>query len=227
MSNICFKVNDNGTIINVVYNSSITCKEFMLDFIKRNIGDVPLDAFSFKANGKNLRTPVFLEKKLSDLIRSDQTVNLIRKKSMSYAGEPFGVDMADISNEKGLVKCYYDENAPDWRIITSGLNVKGKCQNSNCRAYGERVDCQIGFGTFDLVGDCDQVRCPMCNKEIEPITCIFDKCQYKIEGKKKANGETQSVNTPWKSVETDYEYYDPVKSGTVRWLKLIIETKPL
>jgi hypothetical protein len=148
---------------------------------------------------------------------------------MSYAGDPFGVVMADISNEIGLVRGNYNNQAPDWRAATEGLNVKGKCQNSNCRAYGESVVCQIGFGIFDLVGDCDQVRCPMCNKEIDPITCIFAECQYKIEGKKKANGETQSVNKPWKSVETDYEYYDPdpQKSGTVRWLKLIIETKPL
>ena len=62
----------------------------------------------------------------------------------------------------------------------------------------------------------------MCQKEIEPMTCTFCECQYKIEGKKKIKGETIQVNTPWKRVEKDYEYYDPDKSGIVRWLKLII-----
>ena len=29
----------------------------------------------------------------------------------------------------------------------------------------------------------------MCKKEIEPLTCTFCECQYRIEGKKKINGE--------------------------------------
>jgi hypothetical protein len=135
--------------------------------------------------------------------------------------------MADISNKKGLVEGYYNNAAPDWRTVIKGLNVSGKCQNNNCRACGKNVDCKIGFGTFDLVRDCDQVRCPICNKEMEPITCIFAECQYKMDGKKKINGETVPVKTSWKRVEKDYEYYDPQKSGIVRWLMLIIETKPL
>ena len=44
---------------------------------------------------------------------------------------------------------------------------------------------------------------------------------------KKVNGKTSKVNSDWKRVEKDYEYYDPEKSGLVSWLKLVIETKSL
>ena len=97
----------------------------------------------------------------------------------------------------------------------------------DCEAYNKTVDCKIGLGTFDLVVNCDQAKCPMCKKEINVTTCTFCKCEYKIEGKKKTKEGTVLVNTSWKKVEKDFEYYDPLKSGTVTWLRLIIQTKSL
>ena len=138
-----------------------------------------------------------------------------------------GVLMADISNKRGLVEGKFSKNANDWNIITTGLNVSGICNNDKCRAYKKNVDCQIGLGTFDLVRDADRIKCPICKEEMEPTTCCFSKCQYKFEGKKKINGKTEFVKSEWKKVEKDYEYYDPVKSGTVKWLMLVIETKRL
>ena len=138
-----------------------------------------------------------------------------------------GISMADISNKKGLVQGNFSKNAKEWHIITDGLNVSGICNNSHCKAYEMEVDCQIGFGTFDLVRDADRIKCPICNEEIEPTTCCFSRCQYKFEGKKKVNGKTEKVKSDWKRVEKDYEYYDPNKSGIVNWLMLIIETKKL
>ena len=228
---IKFTVVDNGQENDVEYNSSMTCKEFMLDYLRKFYDDVTLDTkkYTFKAMSKLLNIPKYLEKKLSDVIMPGSRVYLFRKLGMSYSGapSPIGLDMADISNREGLVEGNYNSSAPDWRLVTKGLNVSGICQNSSCRANGEEVGCQIGFGSFDLVSDCDEVKCPMCKKEIEPITCIFAECQYRMEGKKKENGETKKVNTDWKRVAKDFEYYDPIKSGIVRWLKLTIETKHL
>ena len=138
-----------------------------------------------------------------------------------------GINMADISNEKGLTKGNYSKNAKKWNRIIEGLNVTGKCQNSSCEAYDEEVDCTIGMGSFDLVRDADQIKCPMCLEEIEPITCTFCECQYRLNGKKKVKGKTQKVETIWKRVEKDFEFYEPEKSGIVCWLMLTIETKPL
>ena len=137
--------------------------------------------------------------------------------------------MADISNEKGLVQKNYGKNANKWNKIRKGLNVSAICKNESCEAFNKEVDCMIGMGEFDLVRNADEIKCPMCSKEIEgdPTTCVFCECEYQIEGKKKIKGETTYVNTPWKRVEKDYEYYDPDKSGVVNWLMLIIKTRPL
>ena len=96
-----------------------------------------------------------------------------------------GIDMADISNKKGLIRGNYDTNAPKWRKAEKGLNILGICKNNCCEAYNEAVICRIGMGEFDLVGDADEIKCPICFNEINPITCVFCECQYKFEGKKK------------------------------------------
>ena len=151
--------------------------------------------------------------------------DIIYSNSRSMGGG--GVNMADISNKRGLVEGNFNKNAKEWNIITKGLNVTGICKNDQCRACNNKVDCRIGLGTFDLVRDADRIKCPICKEEMEPLTCCFSKCQYKFEGKKKSNRKTEYVKSEWKRVEKDYEYYDPIKSGTVNWLMLIIETKSL
>jgi len=94
----------------------------------------------------------------------------IEKNDIIIANEGFmgggGISMADISNKKGLVQGNFDDDAKEWHTITDGLNVSGICNNSQCRAYKKSVDCQIGFGTFDLVRDADRIKCPICNEEI-------------------------------------------------------------
>ena len=173
------------------------------------------------------------KKPLTDLSKTLEYYGIIRTVTVSMTdfmkgggGGGFGVEMADVSNEEGLVKRNYGKAEP-WNFITTGLNLTGNCENINCKAYGKEVDCKIGLGTFDLVGDCDQAKCPMCNEEITLTTCTFCKCEYKLEGKKKTKSGTVLVDTPWKKVEKDYEYYDPHQSGIVTWLKLIIHTKSL
>ena len=160
----------------------------------------------------------------SDIGIEDKDIIFSCSRSMGGGG---GVNMADISNKRGLVEGNFNKNAKEWNIITKGLNVTGICKNDQCRACNNKVDCRIGLGTFDLVRDADRIKCPICKEEMEPLTCCFSKCQYKFEGKKKSNRKTEYVKSEWKRVEKDYEYYDPIKSGTVNWLMLIIETKSL
>ena len=159
----------------------------------------------------------------SDIGIEDKDIIFACSRSMGGGG----VNMADISNKRGLVEGNFNKNAKEWNIITKGLNVTGICKNDQCRACNNEVDCRIGLGTFDLVRDADRIKCPICKEEMEPLTCCFSKCQYKFEGKKKSNRKTEYVKSEWKRVEKDYEYYDPNKSGIVNWLMLIIETKSL
>lgn len=87
MTIINFKVNDNGKIINVSYDSELTCEKFMRDFTKKNTNYESIDEniYTFKVNGKFLNSEKFKNRKLKELIRDQQIVNFVRKKNMSYS----------------------------------------------------------------------------------------------------------------------------------------------
>ena len=108
-----------------------------------------------------------------------------------------------------------------------GLNVGGICENSDCKSHNQEVFCKIGLNNIDLVRDCDEIKCPICLKEMEPLICKFYRCHYKITGKKKVNGKTTKVNIDWKKVENDLDSFDQSENGKANWLILMIETKPL
>jgi len=108
-----------------------------------------------------------------------------------------------------------------------GLNVSGICQNNACKSYNQEVICKIGLKNIDLVRDSDEIKCPICLQEMDSFVCKFYKCQYKITGKKKINGKTTKVDNDWKRTENDLDSFDPSENQNVRWLILMIETKPL
>ena len=85
---IKFTVVDDGNENVVEYNSSMTCKEFMLDYLRKFTNNVTLDinVYNFHIRSKILNIPRFLEKKLSDVISSGAKVTLTRKKSCCYSG---------------------------------------------------------------------------------------------------------------------------------------------
>ena len=87
MSNISFKVNDNGKIINVKYSGEITCEQFIVDFTSKNanLGTSDPNIYTFKANGKILNSPLFKNKQLKEIVKDQQIVYFVRKKNMSYS----------------------------------------------------------------------------------------------------------------------------------------------
>lgn len=177
-------------------------------------------------SGEDIKESDYDNKTIEDFDLDDGDHILISDYYNGGGDFPLGIDMADISNKNGLIRKNF-ASAPKWNKIKKGLNISGICKNNSCEAYNQEVDCQIGMGKFDLVGDADEIKCPICFNEINPTTCIFCKCKYKFEGKKKINGKTEKVSSDWNRVEKDYEYFDPGKSGIVTWLRLIIETEPL
>ena len=134
MTILNFFVSDDEKKTPVSYDSSISVRDFLLDYLKNNTYYVTLDTsvYTFQFGGKLLNSKKFIDKKLGDLIRQGGTINFVRKKDMCYSG--YGIDMADISNEKGLVRGNYDKEALKWNYITRGLNVTGKCENNLCEA---------------------------------------------------------------------------------------------
>lgn len=87
MSNISFKVNDNGQIINVTYSGEITCEQFILDFTSKNanLGTSDPNVYTFKSNGKILNSALFKNKQLKEIVKDQQMVYFVRKKNMSYS----------------------------------------------------------------------------------------------------------------------------------------------
>ena len=108
-----------------------------------------------------------------------------------------------------------------------GLNVSGICENNDCKSYNQEVFYKVGLKDIDLVSDCDEIKCPMCLKEMDPLICKFYRCQYKISGKKKINGKTSKVNNDWKRSENDLDSFNLSEGKNDKWLILMIETKPL
>ena len=190
-------------------------------------GNIPIDEMVLTYKSKILKN----DEMLKDLkIKNNSNLNCHRSNCVIGGGDPWGLDMANIANKEGLEKRNFGKNAKKWNIITKGLNIEGVCNNSNCEAYNYKVDCQIGLGDFNLLENICKIKCPMCSKYIELETCSFCKCQYQIEGTLSLSGEAKDIEetkTEWIRVEKDYDYYDPIKSGKVRWFKLVIHTKDL
>ena len=189
-------------------------------------GNIPIDEIVLIYKSKILKDDEILK----DLkIENNSKLHCHTSNSIIGGGSPFGLDMANIANKEGLEKRNFGKNGKKWNRITKGLNIEGVCNNSNCEAYKYKVDCPIGLGDFNLLENIRKIKCPMCSKFFELETCSFCKCQYQIEGLS-LSGETKDIEetkTEWIRVEKDYDYYDPIKSGTVTWLKLVIHTKDL
>jgi len=74
-----------------------------------------------------------------------------------------GMQFADITKEEKAKSFEWSKSgAPDWRMARKGLCLEGKCLNERCRAYGRWVIINKGVGTYDVVYDHYQNRCPMC-----------------------------------------------------------------
>ena len=83
---INFKVNDEGKIIDVSYDGSITSRDFILDFTSKYgpISSTDTKLYTFKYQGKRLNSSRFLDKKLQELIMNDSTVTFIKEYELHY-----------------------------------------------------------------------------------------------------------------------------------------------
>ena len=96
----------------------------------------------------------------------------------------FGTVLFNSMEKQVSVK--FNALAPSWRIVTPGLNLKGKCKNLQCDAKNEVIWIQKGFGTFFINKEAQMSKCPKCDKKAEDITNFgYYNCKIKVEGKVK------------------------------------------
>jgi hypothetical protein len=92
----------------------------------------------------------------------------------------------DVSNEAGLKRRPWNPPVPKWRIAGRGLNLEGRCTNSDCEAHEQMVIMQLSFRVFDVLLDSNAqtTRCPCCKTFVQPLTCAFSNCEWKWTGLK-------------------------------------------
>ena len=110
---------------------------------------------------------------------------------------------------------------------------------SSSRVIGEvrsleyHVVMAMGFGSFDLVMDGHQCKCPQCNTYVKPLTAAFNNCQYRWTGIKCGEKPEDPPKTckedNFVSVGDQYLRFDESDknkggNGIVGWLRLVLYT---
>lgn len=227
MSIINFKVNDQGKVISVSYDASITIKDFIRDYLAKNSNYVSLDpnVNIFKAGGKILNSQRYLDKLLKDVIQTDSIVYFTRKQDMHYSS---GIETVDISKNK-TKEVSPAKNVPSYRYANKGLNIRATCKNNNCIAYNDVVYIQIGYvqnwNLFDHLED--KVVCPSCKEMVNPENYYFKKCFYKIDYIKNCDGKMKSGSISGSASSDNYKTFDEEESGKAIFAKLVFNVTRL
>ena len=186
---INFKICDNGKIINVSYDASITARDFILDYTSKHTSQSSTDStlYTFRYRLKILNSPRFLDKQLQDLIENNSVVYFTRKQEIHYSGGIITVDVSkNITKEVEGAK-----TGPSYRTGCDGLCIRATCKNENCIAYNNTVYAKIGYvqnwNLFEHLED--SVLCPSCKELIRPENYYFKNCSFTINYIKNEDGK--------------------------------------
>ncbi|CAH0473860.1 unnamed protein product [Peronospora belbahrii] len=211
----------NGKTITVNCLSSDT-----VDYLKRKIQDkekIAPKAQRLMYAGKYLQD----HHVLSDYyVQEGSTLHL----SMTMRGgqvshRPAFQTFADVSNRSLITAVEFSRDAPEWRIVSKGVNIEGRCKNSECHAFRHMVIIQKKFMPFNLMLD-DDIQCPMCFSKVKPLTCGLYDCVWRFEGV--VVSDNLSICSPWRDAK-GYVYHrfdSTAKHGTVEWKSLLMMVKP-
>jgi len=86
----------------------------------------------------------------------------------------------DLGSNREMKEGKFSDDAPDYRTISKGLNLWGKCKNKGCPAYNDYVICNYKKTLFNL--QLDYAICPCCKKQFKAEYPSFFKCKYWFYG---------------------------------------------
>ena len=139
-------------------------------------------------------------------------------------GGRFSINFTDVSKNI-YEEHYFSETAPDYRIVSEGINVYGICKGKKCKVYNEEVICPLeNKKFFNLLEEKEDLECPICGSLIIPKTLGFFSCEYRIKGKKCENDTITPFELRDKASNKDsIRYFNPDKNGSVMFIELIVE----
>jgi len=118
-----------------------------------------------------------------------------------------------------------DGNGPAWRHAQPGLCLDGVCLNGKCSAFENKVIINQGLGQFTIINNSTIVtsQCPLCGMSVQPTTCAFNQCSWRIIGTKQQQQQSQeTITTDWQNSIDEYHRWAENFSS---WSQLTVETK--
>ena len=149
---------------------------------------------------------------------------ILVEQPISIFGAGFPINFTDISKNI-YEEHYFSETAPNYRIVSKGINVYGICKGKKCKAYKKEVICPLkNIKIFNLLEEKDDLECPICGGLIIPKTLGFFCCEYRIKGKKLENDYNRPFELRDKASNKDsIRYFNPDKNGRTMFTELIVE----
>jgi len=117
-------------------------------------------------------------------------------------------------DKEGILTLNFDLNGPDYRSITQGLNLYGKCKSEGCKAFDKNIWIQKGIGTYHLSEELYESKCPSCHQIVPAVEINnlgFWDCNYKIIGKR--IGTEAPINWENSAPKDNFTTFRPEDNG--------------
>ena len=112
------------------------------------------------------------------------------------------------------------EDGPTWRRASPGLCLDGVCLNAKCPAFEHKVIINQGIGQCKIITNSTVItaQCPLCQTMVQPTTCAFNRCSWRLVGVK----ENESTTADWQDASNEYHRWTDSFSS---WSELTVETR--
>jgi hypothetical protein len=185
MSVIEFRIFDDfGKEYLISYDSTLTIREFILDFLNKiqykvRYGEVEntKEDFEFRFNGKLLNSKKFIDEKIGNIIGVKKHVIIQFKPIRNIIVDVKSFDPSEAS--KYMTKEYQPgyKNL-SYRKVNSGLNIQIKCNNEGCLAKNTIIYIPLGYvEEWHL----QSIICEYCKHKVDPINFWIKDCNYVIK----------------------------------------------
>ena len=188
-----FVKTSNGERINIEFPiktySQATVKE-LISKIELKEG-TPLDVKSLYFTGRKLENTKLLSH-YNIVNRSVLELVFNASREVNYSNDIAPLEFSEMPFEENLDEINMCLFAPHWRVVREGVNFRGRCYNSDCKANNKIVYIQKGFyesteGVCVLNNEIAQLECPICNHILDKKSIhgvgIY-KCRLEVKAKK-------------------------------------------